>query len=171
MKKLLIVLFCSLFTGLAVHSQTQGTLSVNVMTKGTGLEGRNYAPKNSMVIWVEDEAGNFVKTLLLNAQVRVRTLDNWEASTSKAGSLFNAVDAVTGPTNNSHGIRNCAWDGTDAKGNLMPDGTYVLHMELTDRDAAGLTSEFTFNKGPKKQALSPQDQTSFASIQISWTPD
>lgn len=171
MKKMLILLFCATFAGASVHSQTKGTLSVNVTTQGTGIQGKNYAPKNSMVIWVEDEAGNFVKTLLLNAQVRVRHLDNWETSTSNAGSVFNSVDAVTGPTNNNHGIRNCMWDGTDANGNLMPDGEYTLHMELTDVDATGKLAEFSFVKGPKQLDLSPEDQTSFATIKITWAPD
>ena len=171
MKKLFLLLICITFAGISVHSQTKGTLSVNVTTKGTGLQGKNYAPKNSMVIWVEDEAGNFVKTLMLNAQVRVRNLDHWEASTNNAKSLFNAVDAITGPTNNNHGIRNCVWDGTDAKGKLMPDGTYILHMELTDMDATGRLSEFSFVKGSKPLNLSPQEQTSFASIKITWSPD
>ena len=171
MKKIAFLLIVISFAGLSVHAQTKGNLSVNVTTRGTGIEGRNYDPKNSMVIWVEDAAGNFVKTLLVNAQVRIRHLDNWEASTTQASSLFNAVDAVTGPTNNNHGIRNCAWDGTDVNGELMPDGTYILHMELTDVDATGLLSEFNFVKGPETHNLSPEDQTSFASIQITWSPD
>ena len=171
MNKKVSILIIIAIAGFSVQAQTKGMLSVNVTTKGTEIQGKNYAPKNTMAIWVEDEAGNFVKTLLVNAQARVRNLDHWEASTKSYGSTFNTVDAVTGPTNNSHGIRSCAWDGTDSKGNLMPDGKYILHMELTDVETTGRMSEYAFTKGPQLMDISPEDQVSFVSVAITWKPD
>ena len=171
MKSGFIIIFCLVVCNFSIKAQTKGSLSVNVTTKSTGLPGKNYAPKNSMVIWVEDESHNFVKTLLVNAQARRMALKNWEASTKSTGRTFNAADAITGATNNNHGTRSCDWDGTDFSGKIMPDGNYILHMELTDLDAAGHLSEFNFSKGPDPVKLSPGDQPSFTSVSINWIPD
>ena len=171
MRKFLFMILCLIITFTTTYAQTKGSLAINVATKGTGVPGKNYAPRNIIVIWIEDESGNFVKTLLLNARERMTHLNNWESSTADYGSTYNAVDAVTSATNNSHGTRSCTWDGMDINGNLMPDGDYILVMELTDLDATGRLSEFSFKKGPDSFELAPKDQTSFASISIKWNPN
>ncbi|MBK8491329.1 MAG: hypothetical protein IPL49_10675 [Saprospirales bacterium] len=58
-KTILPLLLLFLFAG-ALFSQTSGELSVTVTTSATP---GNFAPKNIVAIWIEDEAGNFVKTL------------------------------------------------------------------------------------------------------------
>lgn len=171
MRKSIIITLLIVFSGMMLQAQTEGSLTVNVATESTGLPGKNYAPQNSMVIWIEDENHNFIKTLLVYAQARRNRLDNWESSTRSHGSTFNAVDAITGATKNSHGLRTCTWDGTDSKGTLVPDGSYILHMELTDMEATGHLSEFIFTKGPESNDHSPKDQPSFTSIEITWMPD
>jgi nitronate monooxygenase len=57
-----------------------------------------------VAIWVEDNQGNFVKTLLAYAQNRKTHLNTWEASTTAAGIPFNTVDAITGATKTSHSV-------------------------------------------------------------------
>lgn len=167
MKKLYLVLafLCSPVS--IILAQTTGNLDITVTTSSTG---GNFAPKNSVAIWVEDGSGNFVKTLLAYSQTRISQLNNWQAATLAAGSEYNRVDAVTGVIQNRHGIRSCTWDGTDFNGTEMPDGTYTIRMELTDKNATGNFSSFTFTKGPDAQLLNPTDVPSFSSINLEWTP-
>jgi hypothetical protein len=159
-------LFIFLF-GITLNAQTSGELTV---TTSTSLTGGNFAPRNIVAIWVEDDAGNFIKTLLAYAQQRKTHLNTWQATTTEAGSPFNIVDAISGPTRTSHATRTCTWDCTDFEGNTAIDGTYNVWMELTDKNATGNFNSFTFTKGPEPESLTPSDVPSFASISIDWVP-
>jgi hypothetical protein len=147
--------------------QTNGTLSVSVKTSATG---GSYAPKNIEAIWIEDSAGKFVKTLLAYASQRKGYLYTWIASTTAAGSVYNTVDATTGATQASHGTRTCTWNGTNWNRVAVPDGTYRLRMELTDKHSQGNLATVTFVKGKNVQNLSPANVPSFSSISVTWTP-
>jgi len=161
---LMILFFC--FFGNIIQAQTNGTLLVSVATSSTG---GNYAPRNVLAIWIEDNSGKFVKTLLAYANTRKTHLNTWEASTTTAGSAFNSVDAITGATQSTHATRTCNWNGADYTGKLMPDADYKIRMELTDKNATGNVASFTFTKGPNTQKLNPSNVPSFSSISISWT--
>lgn len=167
MKKVVFSAFLILFVSSWIFAQTDGTLSVSVATSETG---GNYAPKNVVAIWVEDNQGNFVKTLMAYAATRKTHLNTWEASTTAAGSPFNTVDAITGATKSSHSTRTCTWNGTDVNGTLVADATYRLRMELTDKNNTGNFSTFTFTKGPSPENLTPANVPSFSSITINWEP-
>lgn len=149
------------------NAQTAGELSVSVTTSSTG---GNFAPKNIIAIWIEDDAGNFVKTLLAYASARKTHLNTWQAITTAAGSEYNTVDAITGATKTSHGTRNCTWNGTDINGTLVADGTYTVWMELTDKNSTGNYSSFSFTKGSSSETISPSDEPSFSALEISWSP-
>ena len=164
-RRLLIILLTCLLSSL-LKAQTNGTLSISVATSSTG---GNYAPRNVLAIWIEDNSGKFVKTLLAYANTRKTHLNTWEASTTTAGSAFNSVDAITGATQSSHATRTCSWNGTDYTGRLMPDADYKIRMELTDKNTTGNVASFTFTKGPNTQKLSPANVPSFSSISINWT--
>jgi len=167
MKKTFIISLFSCLLTLSAISQTQGTLTVIATTSSTG---GNYAPKNIVTIWIENEQGNFVKTLLAYAETRKTHLNTWEASTTAAGSPFNTVDAITGATRSSHGTRTCSWNGTNVSGSLVADGTYKVRLELTDKNGTGNFSTFTFVKGLDPQNLTPANVPSFSSISIVWQP-
>lgn len=167
MKKNYLTILFTFFLGFLLNAQTAGELTVSVSTSSTG---GNYAPRNVVAIWIEDEAGDFVKTLLAYAQQRITHLNTWQASTTAAGSPYNVVDAITGPTRTSHGTRICDWDGTDANGNLVADGNYKVWMELTDKNSTGNFSSFEFTKGIEAENLSPSNVPSFGSISINWSP-
>lgn len=166
-KKYIILLPVLLSLAVISLAQTPGTLTV---TATTSSAGGNYAPRNIVAIWVEDDQGNFVKTLMAYAQTRRTHLNNWEASTTAAGSAFNTVDAITGPTRNSHATRTCTWGATDIEGNIVDDGPYFLWMELTDKNGTGNFSSFSFSKNEMAQTLTPLNVPSFSSISIAWEP-
>ena len=167
MKKVILIAVLIVFATTWINAQTDGTLTVTATTSETG---GNYAPKNIVAIWIEDQQGNFVKTLLAYAQNRKTHLNTWEASTTAAGSPFNTVDAITGATRSSHATRSCTWNGTDVNGTLVADATYKLRMELTDKNNTGNFSTFTFTKGANPENQTPVNVPSFSSISIYWEP-
>lgn len=159
---LTIFFYCSV-----IMSQTAGTLTV---TTTTSSAGGNYSPRNVVAIWIEDEQGNFVKTLMAYAEARITHLNNWESSTSAAGSIYNVVDAITGATRNNHEVRTSTWNGTDINGQIVADGIYRVQMELTDKNSTGNNSSFVFTKGGDPENLTPSNVPSFSNISIVWDP-
>lgn len=121
-------------------------------------------------MWIEDSSGNFVKTLLAYAENRKQHLTGWKASTTAAGSPYNVVDAITGATRTSHAQRSSSWNGKNYLNVLVPDGNYVLKMELTDYNGTGRSAAFSFTKGPNNQTLMPSNVPSFSDISIAWQP-
>lgn len=164
---LLSTAFLSLLITTFSYAQTAGELTVSTTT--SPADG-NYAPRNIVAIWIEDDAGNFVKTLLAYAQNRKTHLNTWQASTAAAGSEYNTVDAITGATKSSHSTRTCTWDGTDFEGADATDGTYFVWMELTDKNSTGNFSSFSFEKGEEQESITPLNQPSFSSVEIDWLP-
>ena len=162
-----LFIFFTIIISYSVSAQTAGTLTVST---STSITGGNYAPKNIIAIWVEDEEGNFIKTLLSYAQTRITHLNIWQASTAAAGSEFNTVDAITGATRSNHSTRTCTWDVTDINGTLVNDGNYTVWMELTDKNGTGNFSSFPIIKSIDPQFISPANVPSFASITIDWVP-
>jgi len=167
MKRSTFTLLILLVALISAKAQTPGTLTV---TTTTSTAGGNFAPKNIVAIWIEDDQGNFVKTLLAYAQTRKTHLNTWEANTTAAGSPFNVVDAITGATRSSHGTRTCTWNGTDVDGNIVADGTYHVWMELTDKNSTGNFSSFSFEKDTVDVDLTPLNVPSFSAISIVWDP-
>lgn len=167
MKKSILSSLFILLSVLIINAQTEGVLTITTTTSDAG---GGYAPKNIVSVWIEDDSGNFIKTLLAYAQTRITHLNTWEASTTNAGSPFNIVDAITGATQNSHGTRVCSWNGTDITGTLVADGAYKVWMELTDKNSTGNFSSFNFTKNTNPENQTPADVPSFSSISIDWVP-
>jgi len=167
MKKIILISICFLLTTSWLMAQTEGILTV---TATTSSAGGNYTPKNIVAMWIEDEQGNWVKTLLAYANTRKTHLNTWEAATTEAGSPFNTVDAITGATKSSHGTRTCTWNGTNLSGSVVANGDYKIWMELTDKNGTGNFSSFTFTKDTIPLNLTPANVPSFASISIVWDP-
>ena len=159
---ILTALFSCNSTNQPVAPTNKNGLTVSVVT---GTSGGNYAPNHVVAIWVENAAGQFVKTLTVYAQARKYDLTNWE--TASGG---NTVDAVTGATKNSHGTISGSWDVTNTQGVVVPDGSYRLCMELTDKGSTGNFSFFIFTKGVAAETQTPGNVPSFSSITIKWVP-
>ena len=167
MKNIIIsIAFVSLFS-LTELAQTTGDL---VVTTTTSEAGGNYAPRNIVAIWIENDQGEFVKTLLAFAQNRKSHLNTWQAATTAVGTPYNVTDAITGATRSSHGTRECSWNGVDYNGFAVADGNYYVWMELTDKNGTGNYSSFAFIKDETSNSQTPDDVPSFASILIDWEP-
>lgn len=167
MKKIIVSIAFAFIMSLTSFAQTTGELFVTTTTSETG---GNYAPRNIVAIWVENEQGEFVKTLLSYAQARKTHLNTWQAATTAAGTAYNTTDAITGATRSNHGTRLCSWDATDYNGFTVADGTYYVWMELTDKNATGNYSSFAFIKDENPNSQTPDDVQSFSSTSIVWQP-
>ncbi len=162
--RLFVFVIILIFAGVQLSAQTTGTLNVSVETSSAG---GNYAPRNILAIWIEDASGNFVKTLLANADRRIEYLYTWKAITTVKGSMYNRVDAITGATLAGHGTRTCTWNGTDFNKNQVANGTYYVCMELTDKHAQGNYAKFAFTKGATNK-ITPANMNGFSSVNIEW---
>ena len=160
---ILSVFILSAFTDTTTNNKATigGELSFTVRTV---TAGGNYAPKHVLAIWVEYQ-DDFVKSRKVMANNRIQYLYTW-----KAASNFNVVDAITGPTINSHQTQTVAWDCKDLSGNIVPDGDYVVWVEFTEKHGQGPLYSITFTKGPNSQLLTPPDETYFKDIVLSFTP-
>ena len=127
----------------------------------TVAPGGGYAPKNVVAIWIETNAGVFVKSLLVYANARKVDLTTWYPN-----SAGNVVNAVTGATQSSNTTRTCTWNGTDVSGAVVLDGTYKVCMNIADGKTAA--ASFPFTKGTTAVTLTPANVTGFSNISISW---
>lgn len=168
-----LVLGIILLTAISCTTTNPPTDSSTAPTSTTGLivsavtstTGGGYAPRNVLAIWIETNAGVFVKTLTVKAASRKYDLTKWESSSNG-----NIVDASTGATESSFGTVYGSWNGTDVSGKVVVDGTYKVCMELTDRSNTGNFSSFTFTKGTTAATQTPANAPSFSSISIKWLP-
>ena len=102
---------------------------------------------NQYAVWIENEKGEFVKTLFVTSYtakgrarggeqpkrgyiVRPACVPTW-VKTSKAEEKTDVqLDAVTGATPQS-GVQTFTWDFTDEQGKVVPQGTYKVKVEAT----------------------------------------
>ncbi|PKP22186.1 MAG: hypothetical protein CVU05_05025 [Bacteroidetes bacterium HGW-Bacteroidetes-21] len=164
MKYLFTLIIVSL--SLMLSAQTMGTLSFSVKTVAYSA---SYSPRHILAIWIADGNGQWVKTRKRMYQNTVyrQYLTNFKNATSNT---YNATDATTGATLQSHASHTVTWDGKDASGNLVADGTYRVYVEFTSANATGKLYYCEFTKGPNAQNLTPSNVTNFNDISLSWTP-
>lgn len=170
-----ILLSLTLFASTFLSAQTSGTLSLDFsQTPHTSFQGT----KNVMAVWIQTSTGTFVKTRMRNAGGGTSDhLPVWAANAGgSAGNCMsancNVIGATTGATLSSFGNRVITWDGTDASGNIVPDGTYKITVESTwnHGSSATTTRSFTFTKGPTPQIQTPLDDANFIGIALAWNP-
>lgn len=170
-----LVLSFTLFTAIFVHAQTQGTLTLTfTQVPHTSFQGT----KNVMAVWIQTSSGAFVKTRTRNAGGGTSDhLQTWASNSGgSAGNCMsancNVVGATTGATLSNFSSRTITWDGTDASGNLVPDGTYKITVESTwNHGSSGTTTRsYTFVKGPAADIQAPAADANFTTIGLAWNP-
>ena len=103
--------------------------SVLISVRTRSYDGM-FAPANVGAIWIEDMAGNFVRSVSVWGGVRREHLVSWNASSSD-----NRVDAVTAATAEAHHSWLAEWDLRDADGIGVPPGVYTARFELVEENA------------------------------------
>jgi hypothetical protein len=180
MTKFLISGFTALLTMLlsaaSVLAQSAGTLSFTF----TCLPHTSYtASKNVMAVWIESSTGAFVKTRTRNVGNGTRDhLPTWAVnaggpSNNALSTLCNVVGATSGATLSSFGAHTVTWDGTNAAGTQMPDGTYKILIQETWNHGTARTATriFTFTKGNTTDAQTPATDANFSNLSLTWTPN
>lgn len=140
----------------SIFTTNAQTVSFNVTTV---TYGGNYAPKHCFAMWITDSSGKFIKTINRQGGARVGYLTNWVSNSGQ-----NVVDGTTGATITSHNYAYTSssktvsripfqWNCKDLNGNIVPDGTYFINVEFTEKNATGKTAKYTFVKGTSDQNL------------------
>lgn len=147
-----------------------GTPNTLRITATTTTNNAPYAPRNCAVVWIEDAAGTFIKTIDRQADVRRQHLVAW---VGKAGG--SDTDAITGATRVNHMTPlSIAWDLKDKAGVIVPDGTYTVRMESTEANAVDASENqqgtFTFVKGAAPQTQQGLSNGGFTNVSITYTP-
>ena len=158
-------LFCIIFLFVSVSSFGQATPGTVSFTVTTIDNYKKYSPDHVMAIWVETSAGNFVKTLQVQAGKRRQHLYTWN---TKSGGY--KVDAVTGPTLPDHEKITVTWNCKDTTGTVVKDGQYQIVTEYTDEHAQGPLTTVQFTKGTSPVKLSPAKQQWFTDMNLTYTP-
>jgi flagellar hook assembly protein FlgD len=86
----------------------------------------------------------------------------------------NTVDAITGATLKKHVPHNVVWDCRDAKGKLVPDGTYHIRAEFSEVNGRGPVmplQHVKFQKGAKAISITPKNTPNFVKIKLDYTPE
>jgi thiamine biosynthesis lipoprotein len=81
-----------------------------------------------VAVWIEDAAGHPIRTITVwgNNPKHIKELTTWWAFGAKDAALFQAVGKAT----RDGGSYKLSWDGMDEKGKPVPQGTYVVHVEV-----------------------------------------
>jgi hypothetical protein len=155
-------------TDRCVERESEGTPGELVATFFSASYGGFYAPENVGVVWIEDTEGQFVATALLWAGVRTGNLWVWDARRCN----LDHPDVISGATQVDHReLRQATWDGKDHTGRVVPDGMYVLNIEITeDEFDYGTLAMVPFEKGASAQMLQPEDSESVKDLKLIYTP-
>lgn len=152
---------CLFILGATGLNAQNATLQVTVTT---ATAGGSYAPRNIGAIWVEDSAGKFIKSLKVWARTRISYLTRWQST-----SAGNTVDATTSATLSTHQAHTVTWNCTDVNRNVVPDGSYRILFEMTEKNGAGPNLTLNFTKGATSQTITPADAANFKSMQLIYT--
>ncbi len=142
---------------------TDGTASLTVtMSDPPG----NYSARVD-AFWVTDAAGNFIKNIRKDAARRENYLYQWLAARDTT-----VIDGFSGATISTWTPVTVTWDCRDTSEAVVPDGTYKLYVEFTDRNGQGpWTSEgLPFAKGLANVDVTYPNQTYFRNMRLVYTP-
>lgn len=144
-----------------------GSLTINATTAPT--PNAVYQPANVLAIWVEDAAGNFVKTLYRASSTYTLRLVAWSATAPA-----NDIDGLSGASRTAQVPVAATWNMTNKAGAVVADGTYTIRMELSDSNAATADlnnqGEFTVIKGPTAQSQTALTSGGFSNVSLNFTP-
>lgn len=144
-------------------ASTDGVVTLEFTT--TEAPGK-YSPKHVLAVWVADARTNLLQTLEVRGGKRQKYLPTWLAARGEN----TTVDGVTGATLGQHQAHRVTWNCRDHKGALMPDGSYLLFVELTSKNGAGPVAVFPFAKGPQTQSLRYPKQTACGEASLAFKP-
>ncbi len=168
-------LVAALILSASAIGQTNGTLT---FTFTTIAHSGYQSTKNVLAVWIQTSSGGFVKTFYRYAGSGTNDhLPTWAVNSGGSASnclsaSCNKVGATTGATLSGATTKTVTWDGKDAAGNLVADGTYKVTIQETwDHGTSGTTTRsFTFTKGTSADTQTPTTDANFTGISLNWQP-
>lgn len=144
------------------------------ITFTTTPAGGNYAPNNVVAVWIQSGAGAHQRTVGLWSAVRTAYLIAYRQAAGVENQL--PADAISEASRLSHaGTLTVLWNLEDKAGNVVPDGTYTIRMELADRNSTSTAQNnegtFTFVKGPNPQVQTGLANGGFTNVTIDYDPN
>jgi hypothetical protein len=134
---ILCMIALAIFAGTAYAEDTSAADDSGIEIAFTYQRGTTIA-SNQLAVWVEDEEGSVVKTLLVTDftagrrgyRNRDMSLPVWVASADPESMTDQEIDALSAATPRP-GELIYVWDFTDEAGKKVPDGIYTIHIEGT----------------------------------------
>lgn len=166
------VLVLSLLGAFAPEVEAKGSVRVTFTT--TPAPNQQYSPNNVVAAWITNGAGQHVKTVGLWSAVRTQHLVAYRQAATAADTL--SPDAVSGASRVNHqGSLVVLWNLRDKQGNLVPDGTYTIRLELAESNSTTTATNnegtFTFVKGATPQLQSNLTNGGFTNVSIDYDPN
>lgn len=161
--KLFITFLLAIFSSALLAQGTAGIVDISVKTIDYG---KGNDPEHILAIWIEDDAGDFVKTLKLSADERKKYLYTWNTKSSG-----NTTDANTGATLGSHTTHDVSWNCTNTSATVVDDGAYAVWVEYTSEHAQGPITNFAFTKASDVFSFQPPDESYFVDMDLLYTPE
>ena len=170
-----VILAVMLLSVIAVAQNSKKAAKANTLEVSFNYQKQAGPGSNQYAVWIENEKGEFVKTLFVTSYttkgrarggeqpkrgyiVRPACVPTW-VKTSKAEEKTDVqLDAVTGATPQNGGTQTFTWDFTDESGKAVPSGTYKVKVEATlffDSDII-YTGTFTTKDKPGDIALTSE---------------
>lgn len=132
----------------------EGASGMLTISFGTATYGGFYEPENCGAVWIEDADRKYVATPEIWAGLRTRNIFIWGARRCAADS----PDVIASATLSDHEMpHEVIWDGKDRQGRVVPNGQYVLNIEVTeDEFDYGRRTEVPFEWGAQAFTLQPE---------------
>jgi hypothetical protein len=148
-------------------SASAQTVTINFTTTKTATP--TYTPNNVLAVWIEKAAGGYVRTVAEFGQTRIANLAVWSTASAK-----NTTDAITGASQNSLGARTYIWNVRDVNKAVVPNGNYLVKMELSDHNngsaANNNEASFPITVGTTKVTTTPANLGGFTNVSIVFDP-
>jgi len=152
----------------AAAAATEGHAAISVTTRTTK---KQFAPRHVLAIWIENDQGQFVRTLKYRAKTYRMYLVEWRKATR--GVKTPLVDAITGASLRKHETQSVTWDGKDWQGQTSPDGFYRVRVEFSEKNGRGPVTParyIRFMKGEKAVTTKPKPLPYFKDIVVEYKP-
>lgn len=148
-KKFIFVILASmLLSVIAVAQSSKKAVKASALEVSFNYQRQAGPGSNQYAVWIENEKGEFVKTLFVTSYtakgrsrgaepakrgyiVRSACVPVWVKDSKAEEKTDMQLDAVTGATPQAGGVQTFTWDFTDEQGKAVPQGIYKVKVEAT----------------------------------------
>jgi len=170
-RAIVLVVAAWILGGATPRVEARGSVKVTFTTTPVPAPNNTYSPSNAVAVWVQSAGGTFVKTIGQWVAIRQSSLVAWQVAAGPTD-----ADAVSGASRTAHTQPlTVVWNLRDRQGNVVPDGTYTIRLELAESNAttAGQNNQgtFTFVKGPTAQTQTALTNGGYTNVSIEFNPN